>query len=159
MHRLSALLLSLCVAVATLSGCGSSSGSGSSTFNPPPVQAASYSNASVSGTYAVNLTDGDANGIYTSMGTFSADGNGNLSSGALTEYTIGGSCTVTFTGTYAIQGDGSGTGTFLTSPGGATPCSHTGTLQLAVQAVQQGALLYIAESDGIAMATGSAGRK
>ena len=159
MKRLSAFALVLSLTTAALTGCGSSSSSSGSIFTPPPVQAATYSNASITGTYAVNFTMGDSNGIFTSSGTFTADGNGNISSGTLTEYSLGGNCTTTFTGTYTIQSDGSGTASAITTPGGASPCTASTTLQLVAQAAQQGQQLLLTESDGNAIATGIAAKR
>jgi len=151
------LALPLLLSAVFATGC-SSSGVGNSVFNPPPVQAATYSNASVTGTYSVNFTGANTASIFTSIGTFVADGNGNITSGALSEYSGGTPCTVSFTGTYAIKADASGTANLTTKPAGTTGCpvNATGTLNLAIQAAQQGQALLVTESDTGVIATGTA---
>lgn len=154
MKNLAILCLSL-----FLAGCsGGSSSFGGSVFNPPPVQAAAYSNASVIGTYSVNFTAANATGVFTSIGTFVADGSGNITSGALSEYAGGVPCTVSFTGTYTIKADTSGTAALTTKPAGSAACptNATGNLQLAIEAAQQGQSLLITESDTGVVATGTA---
>ena len=155
------LVLPLLVSAAFLAftGCsGATSSSGGTVFNPPPVQAATYSNASITGTYAVNFTAANTSSIFTSIGTFVADGNGTITSGALSEYAGGTPCTVSFTGTYTLKADASGTATLTTKPSGTAGCpvAATGSLQLAIQAAQQGQALLITESDQGSVATGTA---
>jgi hypothetical protein len=155
-----ALSLFLCTALA-FTGC-SSSGSGSgNVIDPPPVQAATYSTASITGTYGVNFFAANAKNVYTSIGTMVADGAGKITAGALTEYAGGTPCTVSFTGTYTLTSDASGTASLITTPSGTAGCAAptTGTLTLALQAGQQGQTLLFNESDGVALATGTAVRQ
>lgn len=151
----------LCVMVATTSlaliaSCGSS-GSGSTSVIAPVSAATSYSNASIIGTYSVNLSNGNAE---TLIGSFTADGNGNITSGSLAENTGAGpayNCTLTITGTYSIQNTASGTAT-ITSPG-LIGCPNGGNSTSAVtfniQAGQQGQSILFAGS-GNSMYAGTA---
>lgn len=114
-----------------LSGCSgansSNSGGGSSII--PPVQASSgYTNASMAGTYAYSFIL--ESGEQTLYGTFTADGNGNFTSGLMnvahyTGGTVPAQCAYTFTGTYNIQTDGSGTSTWTPVPSTTIPCPGT----------------------------------
>ena len=154
-----ALPLLVSAAFLAFTGCsGASSSSGGTVFNPPPVQAATYSNASITGTYAVNFTAANTTSIFTSIGTFVSDGNGNITAGALSEYAGGVPCTVSFTGTYSLKADASGTAVLTTKPSGTTGCAAnaTGSLQVAIQAAQQGQSLLLTESDQGSIATGTA---
>ena len=106
----------------------------------------------------MNFTAANTTSIFTSIGTFAADGNGNITSGALTEYAGGIPCTVSFTGTYTLQAAANGTANLTTKPSGTTGCpiSATGTLNLVIQAAQQGQALLVTESDSGVVATGTA---
>lgn len=93
------------ISLAFLAGCGSS---GVSTSVVTPVQAQTgYSNASITGTYSALLLTG-ANGSN-AIGSFVADGNGHITSGTLIFSDISSTCTGTFTGTYSLQSNASGT--------------------------------------------------
>ncbi len=108
------LALAIC-----LSGC---SGGGGSVISPNPVSAQTgYSNASVSGTYSLMLAHGSQG---TGTGSFSADGNGNITNGTMT-VVVGPatSCSVTFTGSYVLNSNASGTANFnATETSGSTAC-------------------------------------
>ena len=106
------------LALLTIS-CG---GNGSSNPAPPPVTG-NFSNASLKGTYSFSMsgTDASANvgALIARVGSFVADGSGNISAGM--EDVIDGSSlnTVQFTGgSYSIQGNGKGTLTLTTLNGG-----------------------------------------
>lgn len=141
-------------AFALITSCGSS-GNGSTSVIPPVSAASSYSNASVSGTYSILLPN-----PYGSMiGSFVADGNGNISSATLTQTVVAGSassaCSATFTGTYNIQTSASGSATIkiISTPATgktSSDCSTpSGTYAFALQAGQQGESILFAESDGV----------
>ncbi|HUV68602.1 MAG TPA: hypothetical protein VMW15_03000 [Terracidiphilus sp.] len=99
-----AAALAATISLALLSGCGSSG----STSVIQPVQAQSgYSNASITGTYSATFITG-ANGAN-SIGSFVADGNGHITSGALVFSDISSTCTGTFSGTYSLSSSASGT--------------------------------------------------
>ena len=94
-----------------LGGCSSSSG-GSST---PPPATGNFSNASLKGQYAFSMAGQDpaSGGFITRVGSFTADGNGNIT--AATEDVIdsgatgGGRTVFASGGTYSIQANGKGT--------------------------------------------------
>jgi hypothetical protein len=107
-HRFLAVIL--IVAVAALGGCGS----GSSRFAGPPV--GGFSNASLSGPYAFSLAGTNNFGFFAMAGSFQANGNGTLSSGALDLNSGAGIFTnVPFTGTYTVHANGQGTATLATA--------------------------------------------
>lgn len=166
MKLLSALTLPLILSCAALLGCGSNgtstASSGGGIINPPPVHGASYSNASIKGTYTILLNNGDES----ALGSFTADGAGNISNGTITKYATGDYCTDTLTGTYSIQSDGSGTATLNVAPAGASPCDEqvtgyafTGQIPMDVSAAQQGAVLDLLRSDQNGSLHGSASLK
>jgi hypothetical protein len=97
------------VAFALLTSCGSS-GAGSTSIVPPVQAQSGYTNASVSGTYAFS-----DHGL---IGTFTADGNGNITSGTINSYYSGlpTPCTATVKGTYSVQSSGAGTATWTITP-------------------------------------------
>ena len=116
-----ALILPAVASLALLAvSCG---GSGSSVTTPPPPPAGNFSNASLKGTYAFSMSGTDASvnvGAFLSrVGSFVADGNGNITAG-MEDVSDGGTLnTVQFTGgTYSIQANGKGTLTLNTLTGG-----------------------------------------
>lgn len=134
-----------------LAGCGGSGGSTiSSITNPPPVNAQTgYSNASISGSYAIGVSG------TVVIGTVKADGNGNITGGTLT-YVYGSStsgdtpnCNLSVTGTYSVKSDGSGIATLQVAPGQTNPCTGTNypsaTLnsEFLLMASQQGSSVYL----------------
>ncbi len=107
---------------------------------------------------------GSGSSDYTKfIGSFVADGNGNITSGALTQYglndDLSGNCTDTLTGTYSIQSDATGTATLTLSPSGTNGCASVGAIPFAVQAAQQGDTLLVAESDGTGLLIGQAAKQ
>lgn len=77
-----------------------------------------FSNATLSGQYAFSFTGVDTNGFFFVAGSFTADGNGNLTNGIedLNDRT-GVFTNVSFTGAYSIVADGRGSATFTSSSG------------------------------------------
>ena len=105
MNRL-ALALSLFVAVFA-AACG---GGGSTPTPPPPV--GNFSNASLKGQYAFSMSgqDGQTGGFFGRIGSFTADGNGNITAG-IEDFNLAGagSQTLAFSASnYTIQADGRG---------------------------------------------------
>ncbi|MBA3912641.1 MAG: hypothetical protein H0X25_02000 [Acidobacteriales bacterium] len=115
-------------------GCGSSSSS--SNFTPT----GNFTNGSLSGqyTYQVNGIDLSANPslAYVRAGVFTADGNGNITSGT-DDFSENVALTSTFAGTYSVANDGTGTLT-LTFP--------SGTLTFAITLVNS-TKVYMTEAD------------
>jgi len=104
MNRL-CLALTLCAAVFA-AACG---GGGSTPTPPPPV--GNFSNASLSGQYAFSMSGSDAfNSFFARVGSFTADGNGNITAGIEDVNTVlNGPQTLAFTAsTYTVQADGRG---------------------------------------------------
>jgi hypothetical protein len=137
------LLLSFCIA------CGDDNGNGG---GGGPTPQGNFSNASLSGQYTYRLqgTDLSSGAIFREAGVFTADGNGNISSGTddFSEGT-GGVASNPITGTYAIANDG--TGTMVLNVAG-------GSITLGVTLVSS-ARLEIVEADGFANANGAAERQ
>jgi hypothetical protein len=94
---------------AVLAGCGASSSN--PTVTPPP--SGSFSDSNLSGTYVFSVTGTDVNNNFvTMMGTFTADGKGNISSGVIDVNGTGGSLLgagIT-SGSYSVGTDGRPTG-------------------------------------------------
>jgi hypothetical protein len=114
------LILSAVAALAlVMVSCGSS---GSSTPTPPPATG-NFTNASLQGTYSFSMsgTDASANpgAFLARVGSFTADGKGNITAGMEDVTDAGSNQTVQFTGgTYTIQANGKGTITLNTLTGG-----------------------------------------
>ncbi len=99
---LSVVILTAAIAAA----CG---GGGSTPPPPPPV--GKFSNASLKGQYAYSMSGEDLNGAFIArVGSFSADGNGNITQGLEDVNSVTGVTEVSFSGgTYVIQPNGRGT--------------------------------------------------
>lgn len=130
-----------------LVACGSSS----NTVKTPPVSG-NFSNASLNGSYAFTFkgTNVQSNGSlapFAEAGVFTADGNGNLTAGTLDfmQSTFG---STTFTGTYSLNNDGTGTLT-LNFTGG------TGGIQFTVTLIDN-SHLYLIETDATSTGFGLA---
>lgn len=128
--------------------CG---GSSNNNFKTPPVSG-NFSNASLNGSYAFTFkgTNVQSNGSlapFAEAGVFTADGNGNLTSGTVDfmQSTFG---TTTFTGTYSLSKDGTGTLT-LNFTGG------TGGIQFTVTLLDT-SHLYLIETDSTSTGVGLA---
>jgi hypothetical protein len=103
----------LCAASALAVFAAACGGGGSSTPTPPPPTGA-FSNASLKGTYAFSMSGSDANlspgAFIARVGSFVADGSGNISAAMEDISDAGAVNTVQFTGgTYSIQANGKGT--------------------------------------------------
>ena len=111
-------------------GCGSSNNSG-------PAPAGNFSNASLNGQYAYQLTGFDLNtgNPYTRAGAFTANGGG-IITGGTDDFTEGALATSTISGSYSISNDGTGT-LVLTFP--------TGTVQWALT-LQSSSKVYLIET-------------
>jgi len=146
-----------------LSGC--SHGSNGTSIIPPVQAQAGYSNSSISGTYSIGLAspynNPDGLGYTEAIGTLSADGNGNITGGSLTERGAGDTtvCTIAITGTYSLQSTAAGTATVTiksTLTSGAGPCRPNRSIAFAIAAGQQGETLIFSETDGTALLSGTA---
>jgi hypothetical protein len=107
------LPVTACVAVFA-AACGGSGSSPSPTPTPTP---AGFSNSSLSGQYAYEMSGEDLNGGFIArIGSFTADGNGNITAAVEDVNDAGSFSTVAFSGgTYSVGTDGRGT---LTLTGG-----------------------------------------
>ncbi|MBZ5643969.1 MAG: hypothetical protein LAO19_14500 [Acidobacteriia bacterium] len=74
---------------------------------------ATFSAASLLGNFAFLLSNAASGGTFASAGSFSADGNGNLTSGVLDENSSGAlTANLAFNGTYSVTANGRGVATF-----------------------------------------------
>jgi hypothetical protein len=102
-----------------LAACG---GGSKSINNPPPVTGTTYSNSSVSGTWAMSFTGEQPYSTVGFHATFTSDGAGNISNGSIMAASVNVNSAQdaqglgTFTGTYSVSADGRGTMTI--SPSG-----------------------------------------
>ena len=108
MNRLFVLLALLSVSFAVVA-CGG----GGSNPPPPPPPPGKFSNASLTGQYAFSMTGtetcGGSGSLFTRVGTFTADGNGNITTGLEDVNVCPGVATLQFTGGhYSVGGDGRG---------------------------------------------------
>ena len=94
-------------------------------FNPSPGGGVSsarifsivFSNSTLNGQYAFSFSGVDTNGFFLAGGSFTADGNGNLTGiEDLNDFT-GVFPNLSFTGSYSISADGRGSATITTSQG------------------------------------------
>ncbi len=136
------LLSTLFTAVICLTACG-----GGSSTTIPVVHAATYSNASLSGTYSANFHWDTSQG-GSALGTIQFDGSGNVTGGSVT---LGRACTLSITGTYSLQDTalGSANLTFTVTSGTCPPASFTPPAQsttITLAAGQQGQMLVMGSS-------------
>lgn len=104
----------LTIVLFLLAGCGG----GTSVSFPPPQ--GGFTNASFSGPFAFSYTGSDGSGFISVAGSFTADGNGNITSGTQDLRDATNVVTNTaITGTYTIRADGRGQAA-LNSPAGNT---------------------------------------
>lgn len=138
-----ALGLSLVLAASLAAACG---GGGSTPPPPPPV--GGFSNADLKGQYAFSMTGQDLGGFFARAGSFTADGNGNITGGVEDINTaLSAPATVTFTtSTSSVSADGRGTLT-LTAAGGSSRI-----YSITMLSPTQG---LIVETDGVATASGA----
>ena len=126
MKRL-APLVSLALASLT-TACGGGGGSNPGP-PPPPPPGAKFSNASLAGQYAFSMTGTESCGgqgsFFGRAGTFTADGNGNITTGLEDVNVCTGVATIPFTGgRYSVGADGRGV-VALTNSTGTTNYSIT----------------------------------
>ncbi len=150
-------------AVAALALLTVSCGGGGSSFPTPPAPTGGFSNASLKGTYAFSMSGTDARAnpgaFIARVGSFVADGSGNISMGMEDVTDAGIINTVQFTGgTYSIQSNGKGTLTLNTLSGGlgltiALNSSTKGVMiQTDLNATSSGS--FVLQSSGAFTATG-----
>jgi len=94
-----------------LVACGDGGGSAPP---PPSPPVGKFSNASLAGQFAFSMTGSElcagVGSLFTRVGSFTADGNGNITTGLEDVNVCAGTATLEFTGgRYAINGDGRGT--------------------------------------------------
>jgi len=110
-------------------------------------QSASFSLSSLNGNYAFLLAGASTLGAVVDAGRFTADGNGNLSSGVLDENDTGVVLqNQSFTGTYSLAANGRGT---------ATVTSAAGSSSFAFDMVSQDGA-FLVETDATAVTLGTA---
>ncbi len=100
------------VSILFLAACGNG-GSNGGKFTP----SGTFSKSSLNGSFAYQLSGADENGSFRELGVFTADGNGNITAGEddFTQNTT--LVSSTFTGSYQISNDGTGTMTLTLSNG------------------------------------------
>lgn len=136
--------LALGLALFAAAFAGACSGGGSTPVPPPPV--GGFSNSSLKGQYAFSMSGQDSGGFFARVGSFTADGSGNITAGIEDVNTAFAAETLTFTSSkYSIQSDGRGTVNLTNA---------TGTLIFSVTLISatQG---LMAQTDGIATASGT----
>jgi hypothetical protein len=120
------LLLFATLAFASIAAaCG---GGGSTPPPPPPV--GNFSNASLKGQYAYSMSGEDLNGAFIArVGSFFADGAGNITNGLEDVNSASGVFTVSFSpSTYSIQPNGRGTLTLINAAANGSPLQLSITL-------------------------------
>ena len=124
--------------------CGSNSNNGPRT---PPVSG-NFSNASLNGSYAFTFQGTNQNGSFTEAGVFTADGNGNLTAGAV-DFMQGTSFgSITITGNDLLHNDGTGNLNLNFTDG-------SGAIQFGVTLLDS-SHLYIIETDAASTGVGAA---
>jgi hypothetical protein len=132
----------------------SACGGGGTTVTPPPPTGP-FSNQSLSGQYAFSMTGSEiassnlaTSNPFTRVGSFTADGKGNITAGAEDINLATGANQFTFTGgSYTVGGDGRGTLTLVDS---------SGTLTFSITLVSSSNGYMIAmPTDGLSTASGS----
>ncbi len=103
-----------------------------------------YSNASLNGTYVYEVHGDSALGVYREVGAFTADGNGNITAGSDDSSLAG---NITFTGTYQVFNDGTGSLSFSNSA--------LGQINFAITVVSS-SKVYLMEGDTFADSGGVA---
>jgi hypothetical protein len=145
------VVLALALQVCLLVGCN---GGGTRSV----LAQSSYSDASLSGTYAIsfNSTGGSdllapdgSSPSYGAVGTLQFNGTGNVSGGTITAHYGTSTCVVSLTGTYSIQSTGLGTITVtpVVTSGG---CSVSASWRADLAVAQQGVSFNFASNTGTA---------
>src|SRR5262249_20015908 len=112
-HKHFPLLIAVVALFAVFTGCG---GGGNSLSFPPPQ--GSFTNASLSGSFAFSYTGSDGAGFLAVAGSFQTDGAGHITSGMQDVNSGFGIFTNSpITGTYSVRADGRGSAN-LNSPAG-----------------------------------------
>lgn len=110
MRRL--VLLATACGAAIIAGCG-----GGSTSSTPPPPTGGFSASSLKGQYAFSMSGSDLNNNFiTRVGSFTADGNGNITAAledVINAGITGGGRTAFTGGTYTVQANGKGTLTLI----------------------------------------------
>ena len=139
----------LLIAATALAIVAAACGGGGGTSSTPPPPTGGFSNASLKGSYAFSMSgqDGTTGAFLARVGSFIADGNGNITA-ALEDVNIGGTArqAVSFTGTYSIQANGKGTLTLNGALGGGLQ------LSIALNSANQGVMT---QTDLAATSSGS----
>ena len=130
----------------------SSCSSGSSSSTQTVLAQTAYSNASLSGTYSVQLvspfsTAGLA--FYSGIGTVQLNGAGSITGGTINIYFSGSTvpCAYSATGTYGVQNTALGTAS-LNLSSSTKSCTATETWQLSLAAADGGTAIQFAATDG-----------
>jgi hypothetical protein len=147
----------LCCAALLLAGltaaaCG---GGGGATVTPPPT--GMYSNASLNGTYAFSMEGEDGNGDpIIRIGSFQADGNGNIEAGIEDVNDAGTVESYVFTpaptSTYTVSGNGKGTVTLVHPDPVVAGENDVFTFSIALTSTSGGLMI---ESDGSSTMSGN----
>jgi hypothetical protein len=140
--------LILCLTLVAAAFEGACSGGGSAPPPPPPV--GNFSNASLKGQYAFSMSGTElcagTGSFFGRIGTFTADGNGNITGGVEDVNVCTGTSTLAFTNsTYSIQADGRGTL-------GLTNSTGTTNYSIALSTASQGSII---QTDSTVTAGGS----
>ncbi len=144
--------LLFCASLAALWASACSGGSG--TVTPPPPTGP-FSNGSLSGQYAFSMSGSEiassglnTSNLFTRVGSFTADGKGNITGGAEDINLVTGSNEFTFSGgTYVVNGDGRGTLSLIDS---------SGTLSFSITLTSSSNGYMVAmPTDGLSTASGS----
>ena len=140
-----ALVLAVASFAAFAAACG---GGGGSPNPPPPPPATGFSLASLSGQYAFEMSGTDLNAAFIArVGSFTADGAGNLSAAVEDVNDAGSFNIVQFTGgTYTVGTDGRGTLTLNSGVGNGL------LLSIALSSTSSG---YAVQTDGNSTTSGS----
>jgi len=144
--------LLLCAILAAL--WASACGGGGTTVTPPPPTGP-FSNQSLSGQYAFSMTGSEiassnlaTSNTFTRVGSFTADGKGNITAGAEDINLASGANQFTFTGgSYTVDEDGRGTLTLVDSSG-------TLTFSITLASSSNGYMIAM-PTDGLSTASGS----
>ena len=144
--------LLLCASLAAL--WASACGGGGTTVTPPPPTGP-FSNQSLSGQYAFSMTGSEiassnltTSNAFTRVGSFTADGKGNITAGAEDINLASGANQFTFTGgSYTVGENGRGTLTLVDSSG-------TLTFSITLVSSSNGYLIAM-PTDGLSTASGS----
>ena len=146
------LLFLLTLSVVGLNACSSSNASSSQTVYAQTT----YSNASLSGTYSIEISGYPGEPVMTSgsidwagIGTLEVNGSGSVTGGTLNIY-VGGTaapCVESVTGTYAIQSNAQGTATLALSSS-TSGCDSSVSIPLVLAAADGGSSVMMVATDG-----------